>query len=1143
MSENWVERQRFEEILLSVNEGIVCKEADGRITFFNRTAQRIFGISEEEANNLTSDSYPWGLIHEDGSPCPKSEHPSLMTLRSGKALNNQIRGIARPGRPVTWLSINTRPLTTPGRELPTAVVVSFSDISQQKQAEEALAESELRFRQISRLTREFVWEVDKFGLYTYLSPVVESVLGYKPEELVGKSHFYDLHPVNGRREFKHKALEVFNRREPFVDLHNPAVARDGSQIWLATNGMPVFDSKGRLLGYRGSDSDITDRKLAERDLLESKRSMEIERNLLQEVMNGAKNIHLVYLDLDFNFVRVNKTYAQNCGFTPEELVGKNHFDLYPDPENEAIFARVRDTGVPFEVKDNPFTFPDQPRRGVTYWDWSLIPVKNQDGEVMGLVFSLVETTARKRAEEEFKQSRIFLDSMTDIAYATDLEGNTTWANSATVKIAGLAPDKIAGKPFASLFWDADRKAVVDTWQKAIKGEALEKTLRLINGRTCIFTFLPRFDSRNQITGTFGTARDITDRIAKEMEYGQILKTAIDGIWMIDSSGYLREVNQAAANILGYTVEEMAGLHLLDIDVKISMADVKAHKPNIIAEGGMRFESRHKRKDGSLIDVEVSVSYIPVRGGRYIAFVRDISAKVTANRALQEAEERFRLAFNTSPDAININRLCDGMYIEVNQGFLDIMGFDREDVVGKTSLELDIWVDPKDRAELVRGLSEKGFYANLEAKFRRKDGSVTDGLMSASVMQFKDEAHIISITRDIGAMRKAEEEREVLKQQLQRTQRMDALGTLSSGIAHDFNNLLAAIMGYAELALEDVPQGSSVGEDLVEITKAATRARNLVRQILTFSRDIAGERRPILISEVAKGARSILVRTIPKMIKLEFEVGEDISPIKADPGQMEQVLINLASNAADAIDGSGTVKISAENVTMDQVFCGMCGQKMSGTYVRLSVRDNGAGMPAEVREKIFDPFFTTKGVGKGTGLGLSTVYGIVIGHGGHIQCRSEQGRGTEFLIHFPAAAGKAAGFKYIGRERAALPNGNGTVLVVDDEYYVRDIAYKMLTKAGYRVLQAGSGEQALEVFKNDPGEIDLILMDLGMPGMGGKACLAEIGSLDSKAKILIASGYIQYELTDEIKQLGAAGMVSKPYRRSELLQKVNDLLTG
>jgi nitrogen-specific signal transduction histidine kinase/CheY-like chemotaxis protein len=396
-------------------------------------------------------------------------------------------------------------------------------------------------------------------------------------------------------------------------------------------------------------------------------------------------------------------------------------------------------------------------------------------------------------------------------------------------------------------------------------------------------------------------------------------------------------------------------------------------------------------------------------------------------------------------------------------------------------------------------------------------------------------------RDVTERRKAESEREALNDQLAQAQKMDALGTLSGGIAHDFNNILAAILGYSELAQDQFPAEHPVRRDIDEITKAAGKAKQLVRQILTFSRAAEASQKTISLNQAVRDTSAMLERTIPKMIGLALRLDDDLMPVKADAQQMGQIMMNLVSNAVDAIQGTGQIEIRTANVNTGPQVCQICNTTFSGRYVTLSVKDDGEGIAPEIISKIFDPFFTTKDVGKGTGLGLSSVYGIVNSHKGHLVCHSRPGNGTEFCVYLPAAETGNLSVEEQDRYLGQVKHGGETILIVDDESAIRELAARILTGSGYRVHQAAAGEEALAICQEYRGEIDALILDLGMPGMGGKACLSEILQTDPTIKVLVASGYIQYEQSNELKNLGASGMISKPYRKTELLDSLRQIL--
>ena len=370
--------------------------------------------------------------------------------------------------------------------------------------------------------------------------------------------------------------------------------------------------------------------------------------------------------------------------------------------------------------------------------------------------------------------------------------------------------------------------------------------------------------------------------------------------------------------------------------------------------------------------------------------------------------------------------------------------------------------------------------------------------------------------------------------------MEAIGTLAGGVAHDFNNILAAIMGYTEFAQESAQEGLDCSGELNQVLSAAQRARDLVRQILTFSRKVEFQPKPLDLNREVRQTREVLGRTLPKMIDIVCELAPDLHPVHADANQMEQVLLNLGANAADAMPQGGRLAIRTENVSLDDESCRGRLEVEPGDYVLLTVSDNGQGMDENTRQQIFDPFFSTKPQGKGTGLGLSTVYGIVTGHGGHIFCTSRPGHGTTFSIYLPALVTDAVPAGAARAKPGAL-RGNESILLVDDEESLRRVVSAHLSRAGYSVRTAASGEEALEVFRGASREVDLVVLDLGMPGMGGLKCLGELLLLDPETRVLIASGYAADGQIQQSLERGAAGYIAKPYRKTELLSAVRRVL--
>lgn len=374
------------------------------------------------------------------------------------------------------------------------------------------------------------------------------------------------------------------------------------------------------------------------------------------------------------------------------------------------------------------------------------------------------------------------------------------------------------------------------------------------------------------------------------------------------------------------------------------------------------------------------------------------------------------------------------------------------------------------------------------------------------------------------------------------QKMEAIGNLAGGVAHDFNNILQAIVGHVGLLLYDAEASEPYYSKLKQIESSAHRAGDLVRQLLTFSRKDKSQLRPLNLNSEIREVKELLSSTIPKMIAVELQLDSDLEMINADSVQINQILVNLAVNARDAMIDSGTLVIGTKNVVLDQEFCQLNSGLQPGRHVMLWVSDTGHGVEEDVLDHMFEPFYTTKGVGKGTGLGLSTVYGIVKSHQGHVTCESKLGKGTTFKLYFPVLS-------QVGQKRFPEDNeqysyirpGSETILVVDDEAAVRKFCRELLRGFGYTVITAGSGEEALKTFLRQRGRIDLVVLDLIMEGMGGKRCLEEMFKIDPAAKIILMTGYAVEDDVAQALEKGARGLLNKPFRAEEIGKMIRRVL--
>src|SRR6185369_12225227 len=415
----------------------------------------------------------------------------------------------------------------------------------------------------------------------------------------------------------------------------------------------------------------------------------------------------------------------------------------------------------------------------------------------------------------------------------------------------------------------------------------------------------------------------------------------------------------------------------------------------------------------------------------LTVVRDITQRLTAEQALRESEQKFATAFRSSPCSLSISDLATGRYLDVNAGFEQVSGYSRDEVIGRTSLELGLWSDTADRAALVQRLSEERFVRGYEVKLRNKQQEVRVTRCSMELIELAGQPCILNAIEDITEQRKAEHAKSVLETQLREAQKLEALGQLAGGIAHDFNNILTSTLAYTELALLEAHPSAPVREYLGEVLKATHRATDLVRQILTFSRQQKQERRPIRLHVPVGEALKLLRSSLPKAIEIDAYLDPNAPIVLADSSQTHQVVMNLCTNASHAMrEQGGRLTVRLESARLDDAGGSETRRLREGTYARLTVSDTGTGMDSDTLQRIFEPFFTTKEPGEGTGLGLAVVHGIVEEHDAVIRAQSKPGEGTTFELFFPEDKALAPTDEEVER---SLELGHGErILFVDDE---------------------------------------------------------------------------------------------------------------
>ena len=511
--------------------------------------------------------------------------------------------------------------------------------------------------------------------------------------------------------------------------------------------------------------------------------------------------------------------------------------------------------------------------------------------------------------------------------------------------------------------------------------------------------------------------------------------------------------------------------------------------------------------------------------RMVGTNTDITGQKEGERKLRLSEEKFSKAFNTSPDSMSISRLSDGRLLEINRGFTKLHGYKQEEVINKTSLELNLWAKPSDRRKLINILKTSGEVTGMEINFLKKDGSSVTGFMSANILNLNDEECIFSVVRDIT-------ERKKLEEQLLQAQKMEAIGQLAGGIAHDFNNILTGILGYASMLKLEARNDELVYEAAVTIEKAGERAAELTKQLLDFSRKVKRRNSRVDLNDIAREVIKLLSRTIEENITIVTKFNTDNAIVPGDAGQLQQAIVNLVVNARDAMPDGGQLILETEKICFDEKYCLNHVGLTPGEYVRFSVVDTGTGIPEDIQEHIFEPFFTTKEHGKGTGMGLAMVYGIVKDHGGTIRVSSEVNKGTSFHIYMPFYSRRAAEKK----RKDNLIRGRGKIMIVDDEKVVLDITSRALKGLGYEVVPARDGREALAYYEKSGNTIDLIIMDLVMPEMGAEECIKALKKFNSSIPIILSTGYAPAGKAREIIDDGCR-FIQKPYSIQELSEVI------
>ena len=612
--------------------------------------------------------------------------------------------------------------------------------------------------------------------------------------------------------------------------------------------------------------------------------------------------------------------------------------------------------------------------------------------------------------------------------------------------------------------------------------------------------------------------------ASEKKFKSILKTAMDGYWLTDAEGRLLEVNDAYCQMSGYSEAELLTMNIADLEAHEDAAAVAAHMKKVIRQRTDRFESRHRRKNGTLFDVEVSIQYRPEGNGQSVCFLRDISSRKEAEAVLKESEEKFRNF--TEQSFVGFYILQGGYFKYVNPKFADIFGYSVPEILN--GVHVSRLVHPDDLATVLEnvGKRERGETKSIQYTFRgvRKTGEMIHVAIYGSALIYEHKPAAIGTMLDIS--KELEMEKRVSQ-----AQRMESIGFLAGGIAHDFNNILFPIVGLSEMLMEDMRPGSAEYENAAEIHRAGRRGSELVKQILAFSRQSEQKKVPVHLHQIIREVMILIRATIPTNIGISEDIPNTGCLVQADPTQIHQIAMNLITNAYHAVaPQSGTISVSLREVRFGD-HDAKRHSLQPGQYALLTVADTGCGIDETIMGKIFEPYFTTKEKGKGTGLGLASVYGIVTEHHGEVRVFSEAGQGATFEVYLPIMA--QTDTPQMDEEKKLVSYGQERILLVDDEPAIVSLEKQMLERMGYTVTARQNSLEALAEFKRRPHDFDLLITDMTMPDMTGLQLSAEILSIRPDMPIIMCTGFSENIHESALESMGIRGLLMKPVLKSEL----------
>lgn len=1109
------EEARFRTFVENTSDAFMLHDANGMVIDVNQRSCEQLGYRREELVGMLPTLF-------DPQITPAQLEEVLNKSRKGERQSFQSRHRRKDGSEFP-VEVRLTPFVHAGEQ---RILSVAQDITERTQSEAKLKAGERRYRELADAIPQIVWTADPSGALVHLNARGTEYTGLSANDLTGWSWERVIHPD----DLAHTVNEWTAAVQSGVprDIEFRIRRTDGIYRWHIARQVPARDASGKITTWYGTCTDVEDLKQAETEL---RRTSE----LLRAVAEGTTDAIFVK-DVEGRYLFFNAAAAKFAGKPVTEILGKDDRILF-DPESAQQVMdrdrRIMAIGV-VETEEETLSVAGKTHTFLA----TKGPYRDEGGNVIGLVGISTDITQRKQTEQAIRESeerhRLLFDSIPAYISYVDAGERYRWVNQRYESWYGRPRADIIGRSVLDLQGDAAYQRMHPHIRKALKGAGVryEHHLQSADGTPRIFDtqYIPHVSDKGEVLGFYVLVFDVTEeRLVqatvreKEERYRALFESCGDAVFVLSFTGRICSANPAATRMTGYSSAELLTMSIGELDSEPDAAMVPERLRRLRAGETLSFEVTQRRKDGTTFPVEVVAT--PTRIGEtdfILAFDRDVSVR-------KETEgERDRL-WNHSPDPLCIAGY-DGRLKQVNPAWTRILGWTSEELVGQLLSEL---VHPEDREaafvaeqKLLSGETLVGF----EDRYRCKNGEYR--WFSWNAIPLPGQKTIYAFVRDITRER-------LLADQFRQSQKMEAVGRLAGGIAHDFNNLLTVINGYSQLLLDGAPQDSALFEPLQMMHTAGQRAATLTSQLLAFSRKAIVKPKVLDLNSVVESVVGLLRRMIGEDIRLVHELQPGLYPILIDPGQLEQVIMNLAVNARDAMPQGGLLKICTSFGDLPANVQEEATAFPGSRYVQLSVTDTGHGISDEIKSQIFEPFFTTKGLGEGTGLGLATVYGAIQQAGGCVTVESQPNQGATFRIWLPVHQLPIPK----SEEKAVLKSASGkeTVLVVEDEQAVRGLVCVVLKNQGYHVLEAASAKAAMAVAASYQKPIHLLLTDLVMDEIGGRALAESLQSARPGISVLFMSGYTEDFTVRRGIESSRDAFLQKPFTPEILAGKVRAVL--